>query len=219
MDSLAIPLTAEQVDAAVRLHGRVAQWQVEDAALNALRERFPDFDAASTLLKVAAVNALFATNVYAVIRMAAHARQTIGGVDLEHAGPELVEAVAALPPAIGTNNTRRHTSFASKFAHFFVDGERFPIYDKYAAAIVRLHLGRAAVGDPVHPYAAFVTNFQRLRNLSGWTGSGRSLDRYLWLAGIYRAWRRDPSKVNVEAARLFTDPPAGAVADLRLLEL
>jgi hypothetical protein len=72
MMNLAIPLSISQVEAANRLHRQLPQWQVTDHALHALQVRFPEFDAESTLLKVVAVNQLYDTNVYAVIRMAHH---------------------------------------------------------------------------------------------------------------------------------------------------
>jgi len=38
-------------------------------------------------------------------------------------------------------STKRHHSFVSKFAHFFIDPERFPIMDSYPVSLLKVHLG------------------------------------------------------------------------------
>src|SRR5690349_6766320 len=130
---LVVPLSMSQIDAANRLHRQLSQWQVTDDALRALKDRFPGFAIDATLLKVVAVNQLYGTNVYAVVRMAQHiAEVMLEASHMDDAG--LVEELAAL-------SGMKHTSFASKFAHFFIDVERFPIYDSYAVKMVAYHLG------------------------------------------------------------------------------
>src|SRR5947209_9662363 len=122
--SLAAPLSMTQIEAANRLHGKLLQWQVTVRALHTLQENLPGFDIEVTLLKVAAVNQLYGTNVYAVVRMARH----VTGVMQEARGMEDADLVEELASLTG----RKHRSFASKFAHFFIDMERFPIFDSYA---------------------------------------------------------------------------------------
>ena len=125
---LAVPLSMSQIEAANRLHSKLLQWQITDRALHALHVNLPGFDIEATLLKVAAVNQLYGTNVYAVMRMAQHITKvmlTAGNME----DTDLVEKLASLPG-------RQHLSFASKFAHFFIDMERFPIYDSYAVKMV-----------------------------------------------------------------------------------
>src|SRR5437588_989159 len=68
--SLAVSLTMTQIEAANRLHGKLLQWQVTDRALYILQMNLPGFDIEANLLKVVAVNQLYGTNVYAVVRMA-----------------------------------------------------------------------------------------------------------------------------------------------------
>src|SRR6266849_11219323 len=113
--SLAVPLSTAQIEAANRLHGKLLQWQVTDRALHTLQENLPGFDIEATLLKVVAVNQLYGTNVYAVVRMAQHVVDVM--LDLKNIEDvELVEVLATL-------TGRKHLSFASKFAHFFIDME------------------------------------------------------------------------------------------------
>jgi hypothetical protein len=224
VSGLAIPLTVAQVEAAASLHQRLESWAISDRALKLLRQRCPGFGAEATLLKVVGINQLYGTNVYAVGRMAAHITQTLAqhpplpGADLD-ADIALVERIAALPKAANQQRAYTHTSFASKFAHFFIAGDRFPIYDEYAARMVAYHLGKARHTEPTRPYRAFVRNIDLLRNRAGLTCGLVALDRYLWLAGLYRAWQRNPAgPLNVEVARLFsTATPQTAVVLATLL--
>jgi hypothetical protein len=78
---------------------------------------------------------------------------------------ELVERLAFLPKSQERQRQMNHLSFASKFAHFFVDTELFPIYDSFAAKMLIHHLGSArAISDGAHPYrVAFITNFKTVK--------------------------------------------------------
>src|SRR5207244_7691793 len=50
--------------------------------------------------------------------------------------------------------------FASKFAHFFIDPETFPIYDQYACMMVNFHLGKSDKGlSTREKYTDFHKNF------------------------------------------------------------
>jgi hypothetical protein len=150
------------------------------------------------------------------MRMAEHVREVLSRFELPTAGPELVEELAELPGPGSKGKLRHFHSFASKFAHFFIGAERFPILDGYAERMVRLHLGRRNVHhDTVYRYVAFVRNFEALQRLAGWSGTTRALDQYLWLAGRYGAWRRNPDvAINGELKRFFASPPPGLRAEL-----
>lgn len=129
--ALAVPLAGSQVTAASALHDQLLGWATTDRALIALGERFAAFDPEATLLKVAAVNQLYGANVYAVARMAEHIVTVLDGTDIAAGGTmlsdvALVERLAALPKTPARQSARKHVSFASKFAHFFIDRERFP---------------------------------------------------------------------------------------------
>ncbi len=212
---MAVPLPISKVEAANRLHEHLDQWRLADQALRLLAIRCPGFEPDACLLKVVAVNGLYGTNLYATMRMAKHVAALLVGVDLAAEGPDLVERFADLPATEGQMRKRRHFSFASKFAHFFLDEERFPIMDSYALTSLKRHLGqRNYSDDTAHPYAAFVHNFQELKRRSGFTGRNRQLDRYLWLAGEYAAWKKNTAvAINAEAAALFAQP-FGEVAAL-----
>jgi hypothetical protein len=119
----------------------------------------------------------------------------------------LVEAIASLPEDDGTV-PRKHWSFASKIGHFFVNGDRYPIYDSFCRDIILYHLGRNSYStDTDNPYRAFITNLDRLREVSGLSVTLRDLDRYLWLTGQYREWLKkgDKAQLNSELRSLFED--------------
>ncbi|SRR5260221_5807490 len=197
---LAVPLSMSQIETANRLYSKLLQWQVTDQALHALHVNLPGFDIETTLLKVVAINQLYGTNVYAVVRMAQHVTEVMQDANrMEDA--DLVKELASL-------NSRKHLSFASKFAHFFIDMERFPIYDSYAVKMVAYHLGRHGQDRKTeYPYKAFIEDLQMLRRDAQLSCSTRELDHYLWLAGLYQVWLRNPvSPINIEIKKLFEIP-------------
>jgi hypothetical protein len=191
---LAVPLAMIQIEAANRLHAKLVQWQVTDQALHTLQENLPGFDIEATLLKVVAINQLYGTNVYAVTRMAQHITKVmpIAG-NMEDV--DLVEELASL-------SGWKHLSFASKFAHFFIDMERFPIYDTYAVKMVTYHLGKQEQDmDTAHPYRAFVENIHRLKRYAQLSCTTRELDRYLWQACIENGARIKPRRSMLRLQR------------------
>lgn len=131
-----IPLKLELVEAANVLYERIPGWRRSDDALAAIRDGVPGLGPAATLAKVAAVNALYSTTVHAFVRVAEHFATVLARSDLQAAGPELVDALAAVPRGGNEKRPVRRLSLAAKFAHFFVDEDRFPIYDRYAVRMV-----------------------------------------------------------------------------------
>lgn len=217
---LKVPLNQTQIDAACRLHVRLRQWQSSDAALTRLRHDLPGFDPDACLLKCIAINALYSTQVLAIGRMAEHVAAVMSDHCIGLTGPELVLKIAALPPR--KNERQRYfTSFSAKFCHFFVDEQSYPIYDDAAREVLKLHLGKSLAIDKARPYLAFCKNIARVRDEAHLNGSGRNLDRYLWIAGMYKKWlaiREKPKRaMNVELRELFESPGIDAARDLEEL--
>ncbi|GLV59854.1 hypothetical protein KDH_66780 [Dictyobacter sp. S3.2.2.5] len=220
--TLAVPLLRSQIDVANRLHQQLRQWKDIDQALETLHTHFPGFDMDSTLLKVVAVNQLYGTRLYMVVPMARHVTEVMSTSD-ELEDTELVEQIAAFAG-------HKHLSFASKFAHFFIHMERFPIYDAFARNMVAHHLGThvRTVGT-TSPYKAFVDNIEQLKQRAALSCSNKELDRYLWLAGLYRLWKRYQNKyeentnekkklrMNAEVEALFNDFSSVNAAELAQL--
>src|SRR5512133_1644504 len=110
--SLTVPLAPEQIAAASRLHDQFPEWVAIDRALWALGERCPDYGADSALLKVAALNSLYGTNVYPAVRMANHIVRTMES-PRQGAGPvALVEELALLPAELPGAHATNYISFA-----------------------------------------------------------------------------------------------------------
>lgn len=205
-NSLKLPLNAELVASANKLYTGLVEWQAIDRAFELLKERLPEFTVEATLSKVAAINAFYGTNLYAQSRMATHIARLAREVDLATIGPELVDKMAALILVDGAK-TKRFVSFASKFAHFFISRERFPIYDSVAEQMLRGHFGRLSL--PVATkYQAFIGYIDRLRKSVPSQFSYAELDRYLWITGTYLKWK-DGQAVNAELARFFATHSEG----------
>jgi hypothetical protein len=201
------PLYRTQIEAARTLREKyLRQWQLSDAALLLLGKKFPDFELEACLLKSVGVNAIYGTNVLAIVLVANHVHSVLGRTDLSQAGPELVREIAD-GPAGKNQPSRRHTSFASKFCHFFVDAERFPIYDNAACEALKLHFDK---GVEAHDYRTFCACIADLKKSVGDGCDSRMLDHYLWVTGMYKRWLREREKenpiVNAELLDLFKNP-------------
>ena len=217
---LSIPVTLRQIDAACRLRQRLTDWQLADATLARLGENVPGFDPAACLLKSVAVNTLYGIQVLAIVRMAEHVYKSIVKHSTATDGTVVVKEIAAFA-ANGDGKPRKFVSFAAKFSHFFIDEEQFPIYDEAARDALKLHLGAANLAeDKSDPYQAFCTNLKRLRDTAKFRGSGRNLDQYLWITGMYMKWLKIRAKpnpqMNVELRSLF-EKPGNAATDLDIL--
>ena len=198
------PVTQDQIHAARALHHRLPKWAATDRAFERLGHHF-GWDREGCILKAAAINDLYSTRVYAIWRMAEHLMNVM--VDPPDDPAELVEKIASLPEDDGSV-PRKHWSFASKIGHFFIDGDRFPIYDSFCREMIAHHLGRGGcVTDASNPYRAFIANLECLREASGLSANLRDLDRYLWLTGQYRELleRGEEAQLNSELRSLFED--------------
>jgi hypothetical protein len=215
---LSIPIEPSQIEAAKRLHGRLQQWRLVDEALAVLSEQLPGFTTAEALLKVTVINALYGTNVYAIVPMARHVAHVLEKLGPASLGAELVEVLASIPRD-GDKKYPFFRSFASKFAHFFIDAERFPIMDSYSMRMVKMHLGKGNYApDGDHPYLAFFVNHGNLKAEIDFKGSNRDLDRYLWLSGEYLAWQKNhEAAINAELRVAFEKPSPEVAADLDAL--
>lgn len=198
------PVTQHQIDAANALHHRLIKWAATDRAFERLG-RHLGWDHEGCILKAAAINDLYSTRVYAIWRMAEHLMNVM--VTPPNDPATLVEAIASLPGDDGSV-PRQHWSFASKIGHFFIDGDRYPIYDSFCREMIASHLGRGGcVTDRDNPYRAFITNLECLREASGLSATLRDLDRYLWLTGQYRELldKGEGARLNSELRSLFEE--------------
>jgi len=200
-----VPVTHAQITAATDLYAILTQWADTDRIFGVLRNHLPGFSYDEVVVKAATLNHLYSTRVFALLAVSKHIASVMA--DPPDDPTELVTALATVPDRAATKGPRHHWSFASKFTHFFVDADQFPIYDSYNVMMLRYHLGRQAVANTVNPYAAFRTNLQQFQTLGHLEEfSLRELDRYLWLAGLYRDWLKGNREINVEVQALFAAP-------------
>lgn len=184
-----IPLSPHLVRAACDLHATLVPWHWSDEALLKIKAGVPGFSPPATLAKVASVNALYYTNVFALVRVAEHFSGVLAMADLGTAGPELVDALADVPRGGTEQRKVRRLSLAAKFAHFFIDEDRFPIYDRYAVRMVAKHAGTSVTSLDGN-FTAFTAAFNALATRAGIFKQRRRLDRYLWIQGQYEEWTK-----------------------------
>lgn len=199
-----IPLQLEQVAAASLLMEQLEDLRRSDRALFALSGCFPGFDAESTLLKVVALHSLDASQAFAVWRLVAHLQRLLAGRDLAAIGPEIVDAIAALPGSEDPKNRRRLTGFASRFAHYFIDLDRFPIVDAWSESILATFVAPDARASR---YVAYSRSYARVAQVLR-LNCDRDLWPCLWLTGQYRAWVKNPrTPIHRSVRRLFESGP------------
>jgi hypothetical protein len=210
LSKLAHPLTQKQVSAANEFHAGLPRWRLSDEALFRLRDRIPEWDQPACLLKSAAINTLYGTKVYAVIPMAEHIARILAAPRKDRpSGDDLVESIARLPIS-----SRVFISFASKFCHFFIDPDVFPIFDEAARQVLKYHLGAGLYAeDQSRPYATFGENLRRLREVSKISCNHRELDHYLWITGLYRNWLSEKA-INVELRSVLDNPSQSQIRQL-----
>lgn len=169
-----------------------------DDALDSLADLLPGDDDVSIIAKAAALDRLYGTYVVDIYRASKHVEEVLskGGKDFQN--EYFVDNLARVEVGQTDGKYIRYISFASKYAHFFIDGNSFPMYDFYADRMLKYHVGRKHLArDKEHPYRAYSENFFKLKNEVEKMVTVRQLDHYLWVAGQYDIWRikRDePSK-------------------------
>jgi hypothetical protein len=195
----------EQLEATQTIHELCPLWCRNEAALDALAWVMKsNTDTSEVLIKTCAINALYNAHVFSKHRQRVvdHVQRTLANCDhyqVTTADPKLVENLAAVELA---DKTIHYRSFASKYAHFFVN-PRFPIRDRFAVFGLRECLGHKAL-RPNPSYTAFAQAFSTLAQ--GLDSDTRRLDRYLWLIGQYHT-RAAGRTINSEIREAFDAHP------------
>jgi hypothetical protein len=180
---LAMPLAKSQIEAAAKFWEE-GGWETKEFVQ--LKQCFPKCQDAVTL-KAVAVNALYGTNIRAIEKVA---DVLIKMLNTNHStGPGLVEELVSEIKKV--TKDQNHV-FAAKYAHFFIDPE-LPILDYYAEWMVAKHLGPAKSQNPKR-YLKFAENIERLKRLADLTCDCAQLDHYLWVAGEYWRWKKNPKE-------------------------
>lgn len=159
-----------------------------DSALRTLFETMPyNSDMGQVAVKLAALNGLYATNIFAVLQIASHI--TSLGIDADLAkgvpDPDLVERIACV--SIKGKN-RRNYSFATKYCSFHRP-DLYPIYDALVQKILNTLLRQGETFDTFEPgerwqsdYGLWCRSIDKFRTYFGLQSfSIRDIDKYLWM--------------------------------------
>jgi hypothetical protein len=157
-----------------------------ERALTALFRAFPhNTQMAEVLVKVAALNELYATNIYAVHDVAKHIYEQGIDVELPRHSLEVVGKIALI--TIGKRQ-RRNYSFATKYCSFHAP-EVYPLYDWYVDAMLWAYRRQDEFAQFQHKalwecYPGYVEILKQFRSYYGLVGlSWREIDKFLWLYG------------------------------------
>lgn len=199
-----LALDPRQVQAACNLRASLSGWNEADAILLDVRQKYRGMDRASCIIKAVLVNQLYSTRVFAITEMGSWISDKLAETP-RPSDVDLVDRIALLKLAgRGTDaRVRRFTSFASKWCSFFIDEERFPIYDDAAREALKLHLGRDLTDDPLSPYGNFFRAFRALQDTVGC--SAKELDYYLWITGMFMRWSKSGTVISTRVNRELRD--------------
>ena len=170
----------------------LSQWHELENYRNqeeALDRLFQDYapgnkDIRDILLKAAALNAFYSTNIFSLYPVAEHILALDIDQRLRAGDPSLVEDLKTVE---GNGTVRRFYSFATKYCSHHRP-EEFPIYDHYVAVTLRHFRDRDAFAPFQDGALEDYRRFREvLRDFRDWYGLGefswKELDRYLWQVG------------------------------------
>ena len=227
---IAILPSKDQISAAQELYKDTTMeyWRLEDDIMRKLKDRNPEItDKAITLVKVTLVNTFYSAGCPDVDEMTSwmvtqkpcllERYKNIASHD-EEERIKWVQRIARRASEEEGDNTQQVSGnafvFASKFAHFFIDEEAFPIYDQYARMVVNSHLGETKKVPLKDWYRTFYKHFFKMKRYLDQRDSCqysiKALDHYLWLSGMYitqKLWDLPPDQLNLYGAaeNLFID--------------
>ncbi len=213
-ESLSVPLHQSHIDAAERLYRRLPGYTAAEQAFEELQRALPGYSCEIVLVKAAAVDRLYSARVQgqAIHHLAWH----IAKVRSCRCMPPVENPVAVVEEIIKAPGVEKnYRSFASKFAHFFIDPERFPIYDSFCRKQLARHLGRPM--RQLKSYCGFYQATCDLIERSGLSPSLREIDHYLWLAGTYHDFLAGQRKIGAEVIALFQCKSPEVKKDLKIL--
>jgi len=195
-------LDPRDIEAACQLFASMDSWRQTDEALAVVARQMPGFGLPETLVKVTLVNTLYYTGVLSTPRVAVHFHRVISESDRAQWNSETVESLAAVHLNSSSEKPARCISLASKFAHFFMDSRRFPIYDKYALRMLAELTGRNNK-TLANAYSDFCAAHSELCQQIGVEDVPRRLDHYLWVQGQYEEFRTSGKAGSAELTRIF----------------
>lgn len=188
LQQLAVPLNQSQIDAAIEFWNKNGGWKTPE--FEQINKVFPTGEAVR--LKAILLNALYGTNFIAIEAVGDRVQRVLERSHLT--GPDLVEELVV---EIHFITHQKNHSFASKYAHFFIDSS-LPILDWYAEWMVSRHLGPQMQSPKEGRYLKFADEIETLKQLAGLQCNWEDLDGYLWVAGEYWYWKAH-SKMQISS--------------------
>jgi len=200
-------LELAHIEAADRLWNRLDDVRQADRALVSLQGSLSTFDGASTLLKVLALHPIDTSKTHVGHPLAREISELLKHVDTQSCGLEVVDTLAAVADRYG-KSSYDGLGFGSRFAHHFIDSERFPVLDAWSERALQALLGGELLGGPGDSrYARFAASFAHVAAPLA-LNRRRRLGRWLWLAGQCRAWLANPrTAIQREVRGLFEQAP------------
>ncbi len=194
------PITQAQIDAAGVLFGRLVIWGATNDVLLGLDKKHPGSFVADVSIKAKAVNNFYGTHVAAykmksLVEQISAALESPGGV----ADEEDVERMGTFRNPDTGEVESRHFSFASKYAHFFIDRERFFILDRLGQEVVKRH-GAGRIREFEGRYVDFVKWLRLLiEDLPAGDQTPERVDYFYWLRGMFDRDDELKDEINLEA--------------------
>ena len=154
-------------------------------AIRLLCEKFPDNRSyESVLLKSTIINALYSTQIRAIVLVAEHILALDIDEDIRHGEPDVVDRIARVTIS---GKQRNNYSFATKYCSFH-NPSAYPIYDSFVDGLLASYQKQ---DDFSRFNSAELKNYQRFkqvlndfREFYGLTDvSFKELDIFLWLYG------------------------------------
>jgi hypothetical protein len=158
---------------------------ITDKAITRLIRAFPhNHDLEDVLLKVVAINSLYATNIYAVIDVAKHICELQIDSALAQGSLELVDEIATVKVH---GKIRRNYSFASKYCSWHAP-HIYPIYDSFVDRLLWAYQKQENFAtfkrEELLRYVRYREILDKFREHYALKQFGyKDLDKFLWLYG------------------------------------
>lgn len=177
--------------------------EITERALTELIEQFPEnTDRSHILLKVAAINQLYSTNIYAVRSGADRIADLNIDAHLDAGSVQLVDMMA--PVRVGENRQRKNLSFASKYCSWHRP-KSYPIYDGRAAACLgaySLQFGLNFARQDPWDYVSYFDAVREFRDhFELHSLSFKQIDKFLYLGGTVLLETRKQDRAAAKQAR------------------
>lgn len=176
----------KEVERYLNKWNKLENYSLQEDALNRLFFEYApqNVDTEDVLLKAAALNDFYSTNILDIYTVAKHISQLKIDDSLNKGTIELIDKIRKV---VIDNKERNFYSFATKYcSHHKPDV--YPIYDRYVDKVLRYlrntYQFSDFINDELKDYKRFVEIIDDFKSFFGLNEfSYKKIDRYLWLVG------------------------------------